>query len=77
MEYTLVNTLNRFDTIALVGCGGTGGFLAEGLCRLLLGYPQLHLLLIDGDRVEESNLGRQNFYPKMPPARPSGSPPPR
>lgn len=64
MEYTLANTLNRFETIALVGCGGTGGFLAEGLCRLLLGYPQLRLRLIDGDRVEEGNLGRQNFYPE-------------
>ena len=64
MEYKLANTLTQFETIALVGCGGTGGFLAEGLCRLLLGYPQLHLLLIDGDQVEEENLGRQNFYPE-------------
>ena len=44
-----------------MGCGGTGGFAAEGIARLLLGYPQLHLILIDGDRVEERNLGRQAY----------------
>ena len=33
----------RFDreaTVVLVGCGGTGGFLAEAICRLLLGRKQ-------------------------------------
>jgi PRTRC genetic system ThiF family protein len=46
--------------VMLVGCGGTGGFLAEGLCRLL--PKEYRLALVDHDRVEESNLGRQNFY---------------
>ena len=48
--------------ITVVGCGGTGGFVAEGLCRLL-GKEKAHLLLVDHDRVEDHNLGRQNFYP--------------
>jgi len=47
-------------TVAVVGCGGTGGFVAEGLCRL---FPEsVRLMLIDHDRVEERNLCRQNFY---------------
>jgi PRTRC genetic system ThiF family protein len=46
--------------VAVVGCGGTGGFVAEGLCRLL--DKKLDILLIDHDRVEEHNLVRQNFY---------------
>ncbi len=48
--------------IAVVGCGGTGSFAAEGLARLLLSYPGVKLYLIDGDRVEVRNLGRQNFF---------------
>jgi len=46
-------------TVTIVGCGGTGGFAAEGLCRLL--PPRADLVLIDHDRVEERNLIRQNF----------------
>lgn len=47
-------------TIAVVGCGGTGGFVAEGLCRMLA--PGVQIILIDHDGVEERNLLRQNFY---------------
>ncbi|KKL06091.1 hypothetical protein LCGC14_2599490 [marine sediment metagenome] len=47
--------------IAVVGCGGTGGFVAEGLCRLLGDQPA-KLVLIDMDRVEPHNLRRQSFY---------------
>lgn len=46
-------------TVTVVGCGGTGGFVAEGLARLL--PPRADLVLIDHDRVEERNLIRQNF----------------
>lgn len=53
---------NRGDyKIVVVGCGGTGGFVAEGLCRL----PETadyDILLVDYDRVEPHNLRRQNFY---------------
>jgi molybdopterin/thiamine biosynthesis adenylyltransferase len=41
--------------IAVVGCGGLGGYIAEELARLGVGC----LVLIDGDRHEETNLNRQ------------------
>ena len=44
----------------LVGCGGTGGFLAEAVCRLLLGR-RAELYLVDMDRVEAHNVARQAF----------------
>jgi len=46
-------------TVTVVGCGGTGGFAAEGICRLL--PEQAKLVLVDHDRVEERNLTRQCF----------------
>ncbi len=45
----------------MVGCGGTGSLVAEGLCRLLQNHESI-LTLIDSDRVEPPNLRRQNFY---------------
>ena len=55
---------NRFAdrpfAVTIVGCGGTGGFAAESICRLL--PQQAKLVLIDLDRVEERNLTRQCFY---------------
>lgn len=53
-------TLLQKTSIAIVGCGGTGSFLAENLCRLLIGTPS-ELVLIDPDTVEQHNLLRQNF----------------
>ena len=47
-------------TIVLVGCGGTGCFLAEAICRLLIGRPG-RLYLVDPDRVEPHNVARQAF----------------
>ena len=47
--------------ITVVGCGGTGGFVAEGLCRLFQGRAAT-IVLVDHDRVEPHNLLRQNFY---------------
>jgi tRNA A37 threonylcarbamoyladenosine dehydratase len=46
--------------IVLVGCGGTGGFFAEALARLLVGR-RAALFLVDPDRVGPENLGRQAF----------------
>jgi molybdopterin-synthase adenylyltransferase len=43
------------STVAIVGCGGLGGYIAEELARLGVG----HLILIDGDKLEVSNLNRQ------------------
>src|SRR5437588_4424457 len=57
------NRVMRYDreaTIVLVGCGGTGGFLAEAICRLLIGRSA-QLYLVDPDRVEPHNLLRQAF----------------
>lgn len=61
----------QIDTVVLVGTGGTGGYLAQGLAKLVAGYGlDLEVLLIDPDTVEERNIYRQNFlaseigYPK-------------
>src|SRR5712692_1468505 len=47
-------------TIVLVGCGGTGGFVAEAASRLLLGR-RAAFFLVDPDRVEPVNTSRQAF----------------
>lgn len=60
MTYRL-SRIQENGSLLVVGCGGTGGFVAEGLCRLLAGTGY-HLYLVDHDRVEERNLRRQNFY---------------
>jgi ThiF family len=44
--------------IVLVGCGGTGAFVAESICRLFVGR-QASLYLVDPDRVETTNVARQ------------------
>ena len=44
----------------IVGAGGTGGFLAEAVCRLLTGRNDT-IILVDHDIVEPHNLLRQNF----------------
>ncbi len=45
------------STVCVVGLGGLGGFTAEILARIGVG----RLILIDGDRFEQSNLNRQLF----------------
>jgi PRTRC genetic system ThiF family protein len=57
----ILHTIKPDGVIALIGCGGTGAFVADGLCRLLIGKAY-RLILVDHDRVEEHNLGRQAFY---------------
>jgi len=58
--YVLDNSFaQRKFTVTIVGCGGTGGFAADGLCRILPDNAQL--VLVDHARVEERNLVRQNF----------------
>ena len=47
-------------SIVLVGCGGTGSFLAEALGRLLLDR-RAALCLVDPDRVGPENVVRQAF----------------
>ncbi|MCD8199240.1 MAG: tRNA threonylcarbamoyladenosine dehydratase [Phascolarctobacterium sp.] len=41
--------------VAVVGLGGVGSYIAEGLARSGIG----HLTLIDGDRIASSNINRQ------------------
>lgn len=54
-------------TVALVGCGGTGSHLAQALARIAVhvraGGDPPRLIFIDGDTVEEKNVGRQLFTP--------------
>lgn len=62
MEYRIsTHEMREAGGITVVGCGGTGGFVAEGICRLL-GDRETPLLLVDHDRVEPHNLRRQAFY---------------
>jgi len=41
--------------VVVVGCGGLGGWVVEGLARMGIG----RLVLVDGDCFEEDNLNRQ------------------
>jgi len=54
-------------TIALVGCGGTGSHIAQALARIASHVharrTDLRILFLDGDIVEEKNVGRQLFTP--------------
>lgn len=45
----------RFKRVAVIGCGGLGGYLIELMARLGLG----HIRLVDGDSFAPSNLNRQ------------------
>ncbi len=51
----------------LIGCGGTGGWLAPAIARIAYVLRQkqeeLRMIFVDPDIVEEVNIGRQNFCP--------------
>ena len=48
--------------VVLVGAGGIGTWLAEGVARMLeWKFPGSALILVDGDNYEQKNLERQNF----------------
>ena len=53
------NGVNKLKnaTVMIVGCGAVGSFAAEALARTGVG----HLILIDFDNIEESNINRQIF----------------
>jgi len=51
-----INKLKQ-STVMVVGCGAVGSFAIEALARSGIG----HLILIDFDQVEESNINRQLF----------------
>lgn len=52
-------------TVCLVGCGGTGSHLAQALARIAAHLrarrDELRLIFVDGDEVEDKNVGRQLF----------------
>ncbi len=54
-----VNNTKSLQNVSVVGCGGTGGYIADALVRLL--PLTIDLVLIDMDVVEERNLNRQSF----------------
>jgi molybdopterin/thiamine biosynthesis adenylyltransferase len=45
------------STVGIVGAGGLGGWIIEGLARMGVG----RLIVIDGDVFDENNLNRQAF----------------
>lgn len=50
------------DSIVLVGCGGTGGYIAPHLARLIKSLSRnISITFVDGDVVESKNLIRQYF----------------
>jgi PRTRC genetic system ThiF family protein len=54
--------------VLLVGCGGTGSFLALHLARLAWHLKEIHnkrveMMFVDFDTIESKNIGRQNFCP--------------
>lgn len=55
-------SLARPIKIVMLGAGGTGGYAAPHIYRLLhvLGRP-VRFIIADGDVIEEKNLVRQNF----------------
>ena len=54
----------QFRKLLLIGTGGTGSYLAQGLAKMVAGYKlKLDVLLVDPDRIEEKNCARQNFQP--------------
>jgi PRTRC genetic system ThiF family protein len=53
-------------SVFLVGCGGTGSFIAHALAQLAAsaaGEVVQRVILVDPDLVEPRNIGRQNFAP--------------
>lgn len=47
----------KHSTVMVVGCGAVGSFAIEALARSGIG----HLILVDFDKVEKSNINRQLF----------------
>jgi PRTRC genetic system ThiF family protein len=53
----------QFRRIVIIGAGGTGSYLAQGLAKMISGYRlQVEVQLVDPDTVEEKNCARQNFH---------------
>ena len=62
------NWIEQSINVVLVGVGGTGSEMLDGLVRLhmalvKLGHPGLCVTVYDADEVSPANIGRQRFYP--------------
>ena len=55
-----VSNSSRIQAIIVVGCGGTGGFVADGLARML--PPTINLILIDMDTGRGAEPEPAEFY---------------
>jgi len=44
--------------IYIIGAGGVGSWLAPAMCKLV---GPSHVVIVDGDKLEEKNLDRQLF----------------
>ena len=56
------NNDNSPKRVVLVGAGGIGTWLAEGVARMLeWKFPGSAIIIVDGDNYEQKNLERQNF----------------
>lgn len=54
----------EISKVVLIGTGGTGGYVAQGLAKMVAGYRlDLDIALVDPDTIEEKNRFRQNFMP--------------
>jgi hypothetical protein len=54
----------KINAVHLIGCGGTGSWIAPPLTHLMSYHPCFDgatLYLYDGDKIEDRNLERQNF----------------
>jgi len=49
----------KTKTVGIAGCGGLGSNCAVALCRMNVG----HLIIADFDKVEATNLTRQQYFP--------------
>lgn len=58
----VIHIMDDTKRFVLVGAGGVGTWLAEGLARMLeYKYPGSALVIVDGDTYEEKNKERQSF----------------
>lgn len=61
---------NLFFNIIVIGAGGTGGYVIRDLSRFIYSIQKridnfsYRFVVVDGDKVEDKNLLRQNFLPK-------------
>jgi PRTRC genetic system ThiF family protein len=61
-----INRSRSVHRVVVVGCGGTGSAVIGGLpflhqALLAAGYPGLHVIVADGDKVTATNCVRQPF----------------